>query len=93
MLESFKCFSSDFFSPVLLQLSPKASLTASPSAKARSATVTARSPRETLRIATAKSLLTGETETKTETKTKKEGAVIWSHCPTDATVKTVLVAL
>lgn len=63
--------------------------------KARSATVTARSPSESPRIATTKSLLTGETETKKETKTetKKEGAALLNHCPTDATVKTALVAV
>lgn len=78
MFKSFMCLSSDFFPPVFLQLSPKASLTASPSVKARSATVTARSPSESPRIATTKSLLTGETETKKETKTetKKEGAAL-----------------
>lgn len=61
--------------------------------KARNAiaTVTARSPSETPRSATAKSLLTGET--KTETKTKTGGAATWSNCPTDATVKTVLVVV
>lgn len=64
------CLFSDF--PVLLQLSPEASLTANPSVKARSATVTARSQNESPRIATTKSLLTGETETKTKTKTKTE---------------------
>lgn len=79
--------------PVLLQLSPKASLTASLSVKARSATVTARSPRESPRIATAKSLLTGETETETKTKTKIGGTAMSSQCPTDVIVKTVLVAV
>lgn len=73
---------SDF--PVFLQLSPEASLTANPSAKAKSATVTARSPNESPRIATTKILLIGETETKTkrktetrtETETKKGGAAM-----------------
>lgn len=68
-----------------LQLSPKARLRASPGVKAKSATVTTRSPNESQRIATAKSLLIGETGTKTG------GAAVWNRCPTDATVKTALV--
>ncbi len=77
------------------QLSPKANLTVTPSVKARSDMVTARSPSESPRIATAKSLLIEETktETETETETKKEEAAMLSHFPTDATVKTVLVAV
>lgn len=67
------------------KLSPKASLTVSLSVKARNATVTVtvRSPSETPRSATARSLLIGETEIETKTK----GTARWSNCPTDATVK------
>lgn len=74
-------------------MSPKASLTASPSGKARSAIVTARSPSESPRIGIAKSLLTVETETKTETKTKTKAAAMWTNWPTDAIVKIALVAV
>lgn len=79
----------------VLQRSPKASLTVSLDERAKSGTVTAKSPNETRRIATAKILLIGKTETKTKTKkeTKKEGAAMWNHCPTGVTVKIALVAM
>lgn len=60
-------------------------------ARKGTATVIARSPSENPRSATAtKTLLTGETETKSKTgrKTESEGAAVRSHCPTGATVKT-----
>lgn len=61
--------------------------------KAKSVTVTARNQSETPRSATAKSILTVETKTKTGTKTRKEAAAMWSNCLTGATVKTVRVAV
>lgn len=67
--------------------------------KARSATVTARSPSGSPRIGIVKSLLTVETKTKTKTetetrtKTKTKGAAMWTNWPTDATVKIALVAV
>lgn len=78
----------------ILQRSPKESLTVSLGEKAKSGTVTAKSPNETQRIATAKIPLIGKTETKTEKKkeTKKEAAM-WNHCPTGVTVKIALVAM
>lgn len=79
-----------FFS---VQLSPKASLTVSPSVRARNATVTARSPSATQRSATARSPRTvgTKTKTRTETETKTEEATMLSKCATDATVKTLIM--
>lgn len=77
----------------ILQQSPKASLTVSLGEKARSGTVTAKSPNETQRIATAKIPLTGKTKKEKKTETKKEAAAMWSHCPTGVTVKIALVAM
>jgi len=96
MSQSTKCLSSSkLFVLVVLQLSPKANLTASPSARARSATATARSPNESPRIATAKSLLTGKTGKKTETKTgtkteikKDKKTVTKTEIKTDEKTKT-----
>lgn len=64
----------------------------SPSAKAKTAIVTARSPSESPRIATAKTLLTAETETKTGTERRNEGTAMRNPCPTDVTAKTAHVA-
>lgn len=74
------------------QLSQKASLTVSPDVKAKTDTVTAKSPSGSPRIATARILLTGETETKTRTEKKRKEAAVQMLFLTGATAKTAHVA-
>lgn len=59
--------------------------------KAKTDTVTARNPSGNPRIATARILLTAETETKTGTERKRKETAVRMHFRTGATAKTAHV--